>query len=297
MSNKKRLIVIDSNSLIHRAFHALPLLTTPKGEIINAVYGFLLVFLKAIKEFNPDFIAACFDLPGPTFRHKMFKEYKGKRKKAPNELYNQIPRIKEILRNFNVPIFEKQGFEADDLIATISAKVQEKQVATEIETIILSGDLDTFQFIDKNTNVCTLGKGIKETVIYDEGKVKDRFGVSPKQVVDYKALAGDSADNIPGAEGIGKKTAETLLREYGSLENLYKAIESGEAWDLKSRIKDILIKNKEQVFLSQTLARAERNVPIDFSLEKCEWKKYDKKKMEQIFKDLNFLTLINRLPL
>ncbi len=293
---KKRLIVIDSNSLIHRAFHALPPLTTKKGEIVNAVYGFLLVFLKAIREFQPDYIAACFDVRGPCFRHKKYKEYKAKRPKAPDELYQQIPRIKEILKNFQVPIFEKQGFEADDLIATISDKAPKQQIYPEIETIVLSGDLDTLQFINKNTKVCTLGKGIKETVIYDEEKVKERFEISPKQVVDFKALAGDPSDNIPGAIGIGKKTAVELLKEYNNIENLYDSIEKGRAWDIRPRIKALLLKNKELVFLSQVLARADKNVDFDFELEKCALKGYDKKKIKEIFQELNFYSLIDRLP-
>ena len=296
MEEKKTLIIIDSNSLIHRAYHALPPLTTKKGELVNAVYGFLLVFLKAIKEFQPNYITAAFDFPAPCFRHKRYKGYKAKRPKAPDELYQQIPKIKEILRNFNVPIFEKQGFEADDLIATIAEKAPRKQILPEIETIVLSGDLDTLQFINKNTKVYTLGKGIKETLIYDKKKVEERFGIAPKQIVDFKALAGDPSDNIPGAAGIGKKTAAELLKEYRTIENLYDVIEKGEAWDIKPRIREILARNKDMVFLSQTLARAEKNVPLDFNLEKCRWQGYNKEKIKEIFQQLNFYSLIDRLP-
>ena len=150
--DKKQLIIIDSNSIIHRAYHALPPLTTKKGELVNAVYGFLLVFFKAVKDFQPDFIAACFDFPGPTFRHKKYKEYKAKRPPAPKELYQQIPKVKEVLKSFNVPIFEKEGFEADDIIGTISRLAPKKQVVPEIETIILSGFLD---FILEDSNSTT----------------------------------------------------------------------------------------------------------------------------------------------
>ncbi len=148
INSKKRLIIIDSNSLIHRAYHALPPLTTRRGELVNAIFGFLLVFLKALRELKPDFVAATFDLPGPTFRHKEFKEYKAKRPKAPQELYNQISKVKEILRAFNVPVFEKQGFEADDLIGAITSLAPKRQIYPEIETIILSGDLDTLQLVN-----------------------------------------------------------------------------------------------------------------------------------------------------
>ena len=292
----KCLIIIDGNALVHRAYHALPPLTTKTGEVVNAVYGFLLVFFKAIKEFQPDYIVATFDALGPTFRHKKFKLYKGKRKKAPDELYAQIPIIKEVLQNFNIQIFEKQGFEADDLIATISEQALKQQVYPKINTYILTGDLDALQLVNDNTKVYTLGKGIKNTIVYDEEKVIERFGVLPKQIVDFKALAGDAADNIPGAEGIGQKTAAELLQEYKDIENLYKAIERGEDWDIKSRIRDILIQNKEQVFFSQFLAREKTDVDIDFNLEKCAWKDYNKEKVKKIFEQLNFYTLIARLP-
>ena len=165
MEPKKRLIIIDSNSIIHRAYHALPPLTTKKGELVNAVYGFLLVFFKAIKDFQPDFIAATFDFPGPTFRHKKYKEYKAKRPPAPEELYQQIPKVKEVLKSFNVPIFEKEGFEADDLIGTISKLAPKKQVLPDIETIILSGDLDTLQLINPKTKVYSLRRGVKDIIL------------------------------------------------------------------------------------------------------------------------------------
>ena len=188
----KRLIIIDSNSIIHRAYHALPRLTTKKGELVNAVYGFLLVFFKAIREFQPDYIAACFDFPGPTFRHKKFKEYKAKRPPTPKDLVSQIPKVKEILDAFSVLIFEKEGFEADDIIGTISCLVSRKQVLPEIETIILSGDLDILQLVDSKTKVYTLRKGVKDVVLYDENLVKEKFqGLTPEQILDFKALRGD----------------------------------------------------------------------------------------------------------
>jgi len=221
--NKKRLIIIDGNAVIHRAFHALPPLTTKKGELVNAVYGFLLVFFKAIKEFQPDFVVATFDFPAPTFRHQKYKLYKATREKAPKELYQQIPKIKEVLEGFNVQIFEKQGFEADDLIGTISQKAPKKQILPEIETIILTGDLDALQLVDKNTKVYILRKGVKDIVLYDREKVKEKYGgLEPEQLIDFKALRGDPSDNIPGVFGIGEKTAIALIKEFGTLENLTK---------------------------------------------------------------------------
>ncbi len=298
MEKERKLLIIDSNSLIHRAYHALPPLTTKKGELTNAVYGFLLVFLKALKEFQPDFIAACFDVAVPTFRHKKFKEYKAKRPPAPEELYQQIPKLKEVLDAFNVPIFEKEGFEADDIIGTISRLAPRKQVMPRIETVILSGDLDTLQLVDKNTKVYTFKKGLKETIIYDEKAVKERYGFSPSQIVDFKALKGDPSDNIPGVSGIGEKTAINLIKLFGSLENLYQEIkeETKKVKELKPAIKDKLVQYKDQAFFSRMLSEIRKDAPLDFNFEKCQWGGYNKEKLIQIFKNLEFYSLISRLP-
>jgi len=299
MTNKKNLIIIDSNSIIHRAYHALPPLTTKKGELVNAVYGFLLVFFKAIRDFQPDFIAATFDFPGPTFRHKKFKEYKAKRPPAPEELYQQIPKVKEILKALEVSIFEKEGFEADDIIGTISRLAPKKQVLPEIGTIILSGDLDTLQLVNPRTKVYSLRRGVKDVVLYDEKQVQEKFqGLVPEQLLDFKALRGDPSDNIPGVTSIGEKTAIKLLLEFGSLENLYKEIEikSERAKKLKPKLKETLLKYKEQAFLSKSLAQIKKDVPIDFNLKECQWKEYNKEKTIQIFKNLEFHSLIKRLP-
>ncbi len=299
MENKtKRILIIDANSIIHRAFHALPVLTTKKGEITNAVYGFLLVFFKAIKDFHPDYLAACFDLAAPTFRHKRYKHYKAKRPKAPDELYQQIPIIKEVLKSFNVPIFEKEGFEADDIIGTIAESSLRRQIIPPIENIVVSGDLDALQLVNKQTKLFALRKGVKDIILYDETLVKEKFqGLLPKQVLDFKALRGDASDNIPGVTGVGEKTAIKLLLEFGTLENLYKEIEenSEKAKNLKPKLRETLVKYKEQAFLSKDLAQIDKNVPIDFSLEKCSWRGYDKTKAIDILKELEFYTLVGRL--
>ena len=290
-SLKKRLLIIDANSVIHRAYHALPRLTTEKGELVNAIYGFLLVFFKAIKEFQPDYIVATFDFPAPTFRHKKFKEYKITRPPAPEELYQQIPKVKEVLKSFDVPVFEKEGFEADDLIGTIAHLSPKRQVVPEIETIILTGDLDTLQLVDWYTKVYALSRGVKEAVLYDRGKVQQRYGILPKQLTDFKALKGDPSDNIPGVPGIGEKTAIELIKEFGSLENLYQNLAK-----LKPKLKESLLFQKEQAFLSKELAEIKTNVPIDFNLKKCQWREYDKEKIIQILKELEFESLIKKLP-
>lgn len=297
----KRLLILDSNSIIHRAYHALPPLATKKGELVNAVYGFLLVFLRAIKEFRPDFIAATFDFPGPTFRHKKYKKYKAKRPPAPESLYQQIPKVKETLISFGVPIFEKEGFEADDIISTISHLAPRKQIIPEIETIIVSGDLDALQLIDSRTKVYALRKGVKDVALYDKESVRKKFqGLNPKQLLDFKALRGDPSDNIPGVTGIGEKTAIFLLQEFGTLENLYKEIEenSKKAQKIKPKLKETLLSYKEQGFLSRELAQLQKNVPIDFNLKQCRFDsaRYDKEKVVQNLEKLEFYSLIERLP-
>jgi DNA polymerase-1 len=295
---KKRLIIIDSNSVIHRAFHALPPLTTKKGEIVNAIYGFLLVFLKAIKEFEPDFIAACFDFPAPTFRHKKFKEYKAKRPPTPKEIYEQIPKVKKVLEAFDVKILEKQGFEADDIIGTISKKFPKKQIYPGIETIILSGDLDTLQLVDRHTKVYLLKKGVKNTVLYDEDLVKEKYlGLFFDQLIDLRALRGDASDNIPGIKGIGEKTAISLLKEFDTLENIYKHLKekTGKSKKIKPRVKELLIEQKEQAFLSQELATIHKNVPIEVIPEKYKWQGYEGNKAIAALEKFGFHTLIKRI--
>lgn len=290
------LLIIDSNALLHRSFHALPPLTNSHGEPTGAVYGFLLTFLKAINDLNPDFIVATFDTPSPTFRHKKFKAYKAQRPKTPDDLIQQIAKTKEILTAFSVPVFEKEGFEADDLIATIVKKTQQEQIDQKLKVYILTGDLDTLQLVNDQVKVYTLGRGVRDTIIYDKEKIKERFGLEPRQMVDFKALAGDPSDNIPGADGIGQKTAIGLLKKYDNIENLYQKIEENRADDLKPRIKNILLKNKEQVFFSQVLAKTRDDAPIDFDLKKCEFGNFDKEKAEEILKKFEFYSLLKRIP-
>ncbi|MDP2820730.1 MAG: DNA polymerase [bacterium] len=270
---KEKFIIIDSNALVHRAFHALPELSTRTGAQINAVYGFLLVLLKIIQDFKPDYLAATFDLAGPTFRHESYKAYKAKRVKAPDNLYQQIPIIKDFLQSLKIPVFEQQGFEADDVIGTISKKIPQKQSYPEIQTIILTGDLDTLQLIDKQTKVYTFKKGIKDSVIYDAEKVRERFGLEPDQMTDFRALKGDPSDNIPGVPGIGEKTASELIKEFGNLENLYFQIENKtpDSALIRDKIKKLLVQHKDQAFFSKVLSSIRLDVPIDFKIKDCEW--------------------------
>ncbi|MBD3299933.1 MAG: DNA polymerase I [Candidatus Moranbacteria bacterium] len=289
---KKKLIIIDGNALIHRSFHALPdTLTKSDGQLTNAVYGFILVFLKVLNEIDPDYAVAAFDKKGKNFRHKLFKEYKAKRIKAPEELYYQIPMIKKILKAFNVPIYSLKGFEADDLIGTITNQVKNKH-KDDLESIIVTGDMDTLQLVDNNTKVFTLRKGPRDTVLYDSNGVLEKLGVEPQQVVDYKALAGDSSDNIPGVPGIGPKSAADLLKKYKNLEEIFKNIEK-----LPNRIKNKLEKNQKLAELSKKLAQIVLKAPIDFKLQKAAFKNFDKQKLKEILEEFEFKSLIKRLAL
>jgi len=283
----KRLIIIDSNSVIHRAFHALPPLTNKKGETVNAVYGFLSVFLKAIKDFNPEFIAACFDFPAPTFRHKKFKKYKAKRAPAPQELYSQIPKVKKVLKDLGVSVFEASGFEGDDIIGTISRSFSKKQLFNP-ESIILSGDLDVLQLVDKNTKVYNLKKGVKNIILYDEQEVKEKYGFSADKIIDFKSLRGDPSDNIPGALGIGEKGATALIKKFGNIDNLYNKIET-----VDQKTKEKLLKSKDQVFLSRELVKIDTNAPVSFNFKKCRWKN-NKKEIIKALEEFGFQSLIKR---
>ncbi len=287
----ERLLILDSNSILHRVFHALPPLTTKKGELINAVYGFLLVLFRIIKEFRPTYICACFDFPAKTFRHYQFKEYKAQRPPCPKDLASQIPKLKEILGAFKIPIFEKEGYEADDLIGTIVSKTQ------GLEKIIVSGDLDNLQLVSKETKVFVLS-GIKKSFLYDEKEVEKKYqGLKPEQIPDLKALIGDPSDNIPGVPGFGEKTALKLLVKFENLENLYRKIEKNQkivGVDLK--LKENLLKHKDQIFFSKLLTQIKKNVPIEFNINEYRWGKYKEEEVVKIFEKCEFNSLIKRLP-
>ncbi len=292
MPPKQKLLIIDGNALIHRSFHALPPLTNGKGEMVNAVYGFAASLLKAWKELKPTHIAATFDLKGPTFRDEMYDKYKATRVKAPDELYAQIPRVKDLVKSFNIPIYEKKGFEADDVIGTITKD------AKGAEKIILTGDMDTMQLVDDHTKVFTMRKGLTDTALYDADGVKERYGLRPDQVIDYKALRGDTSDNIPGVRGIGEKTATELLQKFDTLDDLYSALadDSKKAKDIKPAVKEKLLKFKSDAFLSKKLATIKRDVPIDFDLDAAAVKNYDRTKVADMFRELNFKSLLSKLP-
>ncbi|MBI2063165.1 MAG: DNA polymerase I [Candidatus Yanofskybacteria bacterium] len=300
----KKLILIDGNALVHRAFHALPPLTSPTGIVTNAVFGFTSILLKTIKDIKPDYIAATFDLKGPTFRHEKFAEYKIHREKAPQELYNQIPLVKEVVSAFGIPIYEKEGYEADDLIGSLVFKAK---VEKDLQVIIATGDLDALQLVDnKKVVVFTLRKGVSDTVVYDEEAVAARYGLRPDQLNDYKGLKGDPSDNIPGVPGVGEKTASELTKRFGNLGSLYQFLESPkskvqkaetEKSEISEKLTEKLLSNKDQAFFSKQLATMVTDLDVDFSFEKADWRKnLDLQKIEKTFRDLGFSSLLKRLP-
>ncbi len=285
---EEKILVIDSNAVIHRAFHALPDLTAKNGSAVNALYGFLLAFFKAIKDFRPDYVASAFDFPAPTFRHKRYKEYKATREKAADELLSQIPKVKEVLEKFKVPVFEKKGYEADDIIGAITEKT------ADIETIILTGDLDMLQLVDGKTKVYNLRRGVKDAVLYNIEQVEKRYeGLGPEQLIDFKALRGDPSDNIPGVGGVGEKTALKLIKEFSDLENLYSIIEGNS--EIKNSLKRKLISGKEEAFLSYDLVKIKKDFPLDFKLKQCAFGRYNKEEVKKTFEKYQFKTLILRL--
>ncbi|MDO8743359.1 MAG: DNA polymerase I [Candidatus Azambacteria bacterium] len=288
----KKFILIDAYALIHRAYHALPPLTSKNGESVNAVFGFSSILIKTINEFKPDYMAAAFDLPEPTFRHKEYKEYKATRPEAPPDLYSQIPRVKEVLNAFEIPVYEKAGYEADDIIGTISKKLK----GEDIEVLILTGDMDTLQLVGGNTKVYMPKRGLSDPIIYDEKKVVERFGgLTPGQLNDFKGLKGDPSDNIPGVKGICEKTDINLLNRYKTIEKLYQAVEEDDVDGASESVLEKLKTGKEMAFFSKKLSTLDLSAPINFSLKENEFGELNKNNLIKVFRDLGFTRLIERL--
>ena len=294
-----KFVIIDGNAVVHRAFHALPPLTSPKGVVVNAVFGFCSFLLKTLKELKPEYVAATFDLAGPTFRHETFADYKAKRIKAPQELYDQLPLVKEILTAFGVPIYEKKGYEADDVIGTL---VQLGNKSKDIGVVIATGDLDALQLVEgSKVTVFTLRKGLADTILYDQKAVKERYGLEPGQLVDYRGLKGDPSDNIPGVPGIGEKTASQLIQQFGTLEKLYDELEKAEKKKTKienvsEKLAEKLLTNKDQAFFSKQLSQVVCDLDLDFSLQKARWRDgLARDEIERLFREYGFNSLIKRI--
>ncbi len=256
------LLLIDGNAIMHRAFHALPPFKTKGGIPTNAVYGFFSMLFKTINDFNPQFVTVCFDTPKPTFRKKLFKQYQIHRPKMDDDLSSQFPLIKELLQKAGIYHEEKPGFEADDVIGTITKSVPKDQ----FKVLILTGDKDLMQLIDGNVYTITPQLGFSKTKIFDRKEVVAKFGIQPEQIPDFKALAGDPSDNYPGAKGIGPKTASNLIKEYHSVENLLKNIDK-----LPEKIKKTITKYKKDILLSKKLAQIITDIKIKFALENAKF--------------------------
>lgn len=297
----KKLILIDGNAILHRAFHALPPLTNKDGIIVNAVYGFFSMLLKILEDQKPNFIIVCFDKKAPTFRKELFVGYQAKRPKMSDDLIPQVKFVHEILEEARVEIFEVNGYEADDLIGTIAnqsqkssiRQAQDKSQKEGIEVFIVSGDRDLLQLVNSHVKMIAPITGLTNMIIYDRAKVEEKYGIKPSQMVDYKALVGDSSDNYPGVAGIGPKTAALLINEYGSLAEIYKNLEKIKLKNPNFALK--LAEGAEAAGLAQKLAGVVLDAPITLDLEKADMKYFDKERLKKEFEKFGFKSLLKRL--
>lgn len=294
----KRLVLLDAHAILHRAYHALPDFTAPGGEPTGALYGVVTMTLKIIEEFAPEYIIACFDLPEPTYRHDAYADYKGKRTKTDDALVAQIQRSYDLFKAFGIPVLSVPGFEADDILGTLALACK---THSDLEVIIASGDMDTLQCVDKKrVRVYTLKKGIKDTIIYDEATVKERYGFPPSLVPDYKGLRGDASDNIPGIVGIGEKTATELITQFGSIDDIYRKLKKNEKQFLdkgiKPRIIGLLKDNEEEAQFSKMIATIRTDAPVTFVPEDALWRTTAKpEEILALFSELGFRSLSNRI--
>jgi len=289
----KKLVLVDGHALAYRAFFALPIdaFSTSRGELTNAVYGFTLMLLRALEQEKPDYIAVTFDAGKETFRHQEFKEYKAQRARMPEEMRDQMARLVEVIEALGIPIFEVEGYEADDLIGTLSKQAQELGA----ETLILTGDYDAFQLVSPKVKVLTTGghrQRFSEARLFDEKALEEKYDFRPSLLVDYKALVGDASDNIPGVPGIGPKYATDLIKRYGTIDEIYEHLEEIEL----ARVRNALVEGKERAFLSKRLATIVTDVPITLDLEKCRTSHYDRDRVMEVFRELGFRSLVDRLP-
>lgn len=297
-SKNKTLVLLDAHAILHRAYHALPGFSSRKGEPTGALYGLSTMLTKIIRELKPDYIIACYDRPEPTFRHAAYEAYKVGRPKAEEDLVHQIKRSQDVFTAFGIPIYEKPGFEADDILGTI---VEQLKGAKDLTIIIASGDMDTLQLVDDNRVVVyTLKKGLNDTITYDEDAVTNRFGFVPKFLPDWKGLRGDPSDNIVGIKGIGEKTATTLITNFHTIEDIYKTLKKNPKAlaevGIKERIIKLLEEGEEEALFSKTLATIRRDAPIKFALPKEEWREtFEPKKLEDLFTELDFRSLRDRV--
>lgn len=294
---KKKLVLLDTHAILHRAYHALPDFASKKGEPTGALYGVVSMLLKIIADFKPDYIIAAGDLPGPTLRHAAFENYKAQRKETDEALVSQIVRSRDLLNAFGIPMYEMEGYEADDIIGTVSEDLKKE----DVDVIIASGDMDMLQLVDDNrVTVFTFKKGINETVLYNEDAVNERFGFGPTLIPDYKGLRGDPSDNIPGVKGIGEKTASVLIQQFGSIKDIYKTLKKSPEKFGEAGVKEGMVKKlqeqEEDALFSKELATIHTAVPIRFALPKEEFRSnLSEKKVIAMLEEFDFRSLVPRV--
>jgi DNA polymerase-1 len=281
------LMLIDGPSLVYRGYFALPPLTMADGTLVNAVFGFLQIVLRGMQDLKPDYAIVSFDLGKPQFRFDAYPDYKAGRPSMPDDLRSQFPIVREVVTMMGMPIHELAGYEADDVIGSLALQA----AAAGVDTYIVSGDLDGLQLVNDRIRLLTTRMGVASTVIYDEAKVAERYGLRPNQMLDYKALKGDTSDNIPGVPGVGEKTAITLLQQFGSLDALYEHLD-----EVKGKLRDRLAEHRESAFLSRTVGRIVTDLPVTLELEPARTGRYDRRAVAQRFRELEFRSLIDRLP-
>ncbi len=296
---KPLLVLFDGNAIVHRAYHAFgatrtrqatSLTVSKTGEVVSAVYGFTLMLIKVLEELKPTHSAIAFDKKGPTFRNKLYDQYKAHRPPTPDELVNQIGRVKELVQAFSIPVFEIDNYEADDVLGTLSQQAGQNGV----ETIIVTGDADTMQLVSPEVRVLypKAGKAFSDTQLFDEQAVREKYGVGPEHIADLKALEGDTSDNIPGVPGIGGKTAVKLIQQFGSLEDIYMNLDEVEP----PRIQQILHENEDIARRSKELATIVKDTPVKLNMDDCRVDKYERKQAAEFLGELEFYSLLPKLP-
>lgn len=284
-----KLLLIDGNAILHRAYHAYPPLTNSKGEFTGAVYGFFSMLLTVLTDQTPEYLVVCFDRPKPTHRQALYAGYHANRQKPNDDFISQIGKVHEILEHMNVAVFELDGYEGDDIIGTIATRTVSEFGE---EVVIVTGDRDMLQLVNPHVKVLMPLVGLTKTVIFDEAKVEEKYGVHPRQFIDYKALIGDASDGYPGVTGIGPKSAAKLIQEYGTFENLYAKV-----GELPEKIGLKLATDAEQAALAKQLATIITDAPLQFDIKKSHINEFDVVKLRQIFREEAFKSLMPKLDL
>src|SRR4051812_39620699 len=284
----ERLMLLDGFGLVYRGYFALPPLTTSRGELVNGAFGFCSIVLRGFQDLRPDYVAVAFDLSGPTFRHEQYADYKATRTKMPDDLAAQFPKVREIVKALRIPVYELPGYEADDVIGALTLQAE----ARDLETTIVTVDLDMLQLVTDRTRVMTTRSGVDNTVMYDPARIWERYGLRPDQMIDYKALKGDPTDNIPGVPGVGEKTAAKLIAQYATLDDLYVRLDEVTPEKLREKLRE----HRQQVFEGRELSRIVRDIPVTLVLEAARLGDYDRDTVVRLFREYEFRTLIERLP-